>query len=90
MSHDDFVPPSGLGKGKGKGKIIDGVVESPESISPAAAARRKSWRKALADEADVEHRVRHDDDDSLAKAKATRTVHVPLQYLRLLFPTPLT
>ena len=67
VSHDDFVPPSGLGKGKGKGKgkIVDGSVELPESISPAAAARirRKSWRRTFADEADVEHRVRHDDDD---------------------------
>ena len=67
VSHDDFVPPSALGKGKRKGKIVDGVVESPESIDPATAAgarvRRKSLGKAFADEADVEHRVKHDDDD---------------------------
>ena len=78
VGHDDFVPPSGLGKGKGKGKgkIVDGSVESPEGISPAAAAaaaavriRRKSWCKTFADEADVEHWVRHnDDDDSLSES----------------------
>ena len=73
VSHNDFVPPSGLGKGKGKGKgkIVDGSVESPESISPAAAARirRKSWRKTFANDADVEDRVRHnDDDDSMSES----------------------
>jgi hypothetical protein len=64
-SDDDFVPPSGSGKGKGKGK--GRLIESPDCVSPATAAgariRRKSWRKALADEAEVEHRVWHSDDD---------------------------
>ena len=53
-SDDDFVLPSGLGKGKGKGQAVVGV-GSPQS--PAAAAgsriRKKSWRKALADDAEV-------------------------------------
>ena len=59
-SEDDnsLVPPSRLGKGKGNGRgaIVDGVVESPESISAGAASsarttriRKPSWRKALAD-----------------------------------------
>ena len=69
VSHDDFVPPSGLrkGKGKGKGKIVGGVVESPDSIDPAASAgarrRRKSWHKALSDEREVKVRIRQDDEN---------------------------
>ena len=46
-----FVLSLGLIKGKGKGKIVDGVVEAPETISPATGAgartRRISWRRNL-------------------------------------------
>src|SRR5258708_1464936 len=58
-SDNDFMLPSGFCKGKGKGRVVvvDSVVESPDCLSPAAAAgcriRRKSWRKALADEDEV-------------------------------------
>ncbi|KAH9167665.1 hypothetical protein EDB89DRAFT_107258 [Lactarius sanguifluus] len=67
-SDDDFVPPSGLGKGKGKGKgravVVDGVVELSESVAAAAGSRmrRKSWRKELADEAEVEENNDSDDE----------------------------
>ena len=62
-SEDDntLVPQSRSGKGKGKGRvaIVDGVIESPVSVSAGAASsastttriRKPSWRKALADEA---------------------------------------
>ncbi len=69
-SDDDLVPPrSGLGKGKGKGKgravVVDGGVESPESVAAGAGMRmrRKSWRKALADETEVGHRDDNNDGD---------------------------
>ena len=63
------MPPSELCKGKGKGRavVVDSVVESPDSFSPAAAAgsriRRKSWLKALADEDEVV-RYNYNDGDS--------------------------
>ncbi|KAH9167670.1 hypothetical protein EDB89DRAFT_107686 [Lactarius sanguifluus] len=61
-SDDDFMPPSGLGKGKGRAIDVDGVVELSESVAAAAGSRmrRKSWRKELADEAEVGH---NDDSD---------------------------
>ncbi|KAH8983254.1 hypothetical protein EDB86DRAFT_2967695 [Lactarius hatsudake] len=67
-SDDDFMPPSGLGKGKGKGKgraiDVDGVVELSESVAAAAGSRmrKKSWRKELADEAEVGHSDDSDDE----------------------------
>ncbi|KAH9055680.1 hypothetical protein EDB87DRAFT_1824419 [Lactarius vividus] len=55
---DNFIPPSGLGKGKGRAVVVDSVVGSPESVAAAASSmmRRKSWRKAFADV------VRHNND----------------------------
>ncbi|KAH8983262.1 hypothetical protein EDB86DRAFT_256500 [Lactarius hatsudake] len=34
-SDDDFMPPSGLGKDKGRAVVVDGVVESSESVAAA-------------------------------------------------------
>ena len=66
---------------------MDGVVESPECISLAAAAaariRRKSWRKEPVDEAEVEHRDRYNDNnDSVgdSESEAMRAVRAPTQY----------
>ncbi|KAN0136406.1 hypothetical protein V8E53_005774, partial [Lactarius tabidus] len=52
-SDDDFVPPSGLGKGKGKSRAVtlDGVVDSPESVGGSSSTRvqRKRRRKSFPD-----------------------------------------
>ncbi|KAH9036078.1 hypothetical protein EDB84DRAFT_1198427 [Lactarius hengduanensis] len=51
-SDDDFVPPSELGKGKGRAVVVDGVVESSESVAAAAGSRmrRKSWHNDGSDD----------------------------------------
>ncbi|KAH9036066.1 hypothetical protein EDB84DRAFT_1437744 [Lactarius hengduanensis] len=74
-SDDDSMPPSGLGKGKGRAVVVDGVVELSESVAAAAGSRmrRKSWRKELADEAEVGHNDDSDnegDDDDGPRAHA--------------------
>ncbi|KAH8999809.1 hypothetical protein EDB86DRAFT_611018 [Lactarius hatsudake] len=65
-SDDDFVPPSGLGKGKDRAVVVDGVVESSESVAAAAGSTmwRKSWRKELADEVEDGQDDGSDDDSS--------------------------
>jgi hypothetical protein len=65
-SDDDFVPPSGMGKGKGKSRAVtlDGVVDSPESVGASSSTRvqRKRRRKSFPDEAEHDHRIKQDDD----------------------------
>ncbi|KAH9041043.1 hypothetical protein EDB85DRAFT_1886676 [Lactarius pseudohatsudake] len=63
-SDDDFMPPSGLGKGKGRAVVVDGIVELSESVAAAAGSRmrRKSWRMELADEAEVGENNDSDDE----------------------------
>ncbi|KAN0136413.1 hypothetical protein V8E53_005781 [Lactarius tabidus] len=57
-----------MGKGKGKSRAVtlDGVVDSPESVGGSSSTRvqRKRRRKPFSDEAEPEHRIKHDDDDS--------------------------
>ncbi|KAH9069621.1 hypothetical protein EDB83DRAFT_2674316 [Lactarius deliciosus] len=64
-SDDDFVPPSGFGKGKGRVVVVDGVVELSESIAaaPGSMMRRKSGRKELADQVVEEDNDSDDDRD---------------------------
>ena len=66
-SDDDFVPPSGMGKGKGKSRavVMDSVVHSPESVGASSSTRvqRKRRPKAFPDETETEYRVKDDDDD---------------------------
>ncbi|KAF8260850.1 hypothetical protein EI94DRAFT_866634 [Lactarius quietus] len=68
-SDDDFVPPpSGSGKGTGKGKsraaAVEGRVDSLESTADSGTrVRRKRRCKAFPEEAEVEHRIKHDNDD---------------------------
>ena len=92
VSNDDFVPPSGLGKGKGK--IVDGVVQSPECISLALLVRGCGGRAGAIN---LRTRLRSSIGSNtttttivIAKAKTMRKVRVPPQCLRLLFLTPLT
>ncbi|KAH9069522.1 hypothetical protein EDB83DRAFT_2372857, partial [Lactarius deliciosus] len=61
-SDDDFMPPSGLGKGKGRAVVVDDVVELSETAAAGSRMRRKSWRKELADEAEVGHNDDSDDE----------------------------
>ncbi|KAH8999807.1 hypothetical protein EDB86DRAFT_610991 [Lactarius hatsudake] len=72
---DGCVPPSGLGKGKGKARavIVDGVFESSESVATAAGSRmrRKTWRKELADEAEVGEN--NDSNDGISAPVFTNT-----------------
>ena len=67
-SDEEFVPPSGMGKGKGKSRAVpmDSVVDSPaESVGASSSTRvqRKRRRKPFPDEAETEYRNKHDDDD---------------------------
>ena len=67
VSDDEFVSPSGMGKGRGKSRAvgINGVVDSPESVGASSSARvqRKRRRKPFPDEAETEYRIKHYDDD---------------------------
>ena len=67
-SDEEFVPPSGMGKGKGKSRAVptDSVVDSPaDSVgaSSSTRAQRKRRRKPFPDEAETEYRNKHDDND---------------------------
>ena len=54
-SDEEFVPPSGMGKGKGKSRAVamDGVVDFPESVGASSSSRvqRKRRRKPFPDDA---------------------------------------
>jgi hypothetical protein len=85
-SDDDFVPPSGMGKGKGKSRAVtlDGVVDSPESVGASSSTRvqRKRRRKSFPDEAEHEHRIKQvndsdDDQESDEDGSRARTISAP-------------
>ncbi|KAH9014035.1 hypothetical protein EDB84DRAFT_859804 [Lactarius hengduanensis] len=81
-SDDDFMPPSGLGKGKGKGQavVVDGIVELSEGVAAAAGSRmrRKSWRKELADEAEVGENNDSDDESEDDDGPRAHAVSAPV------------
>ncbi|KAH9011690.1 hypothetical protein EDB85DRAFT_1101445 [Lactarius pseudohatsudake] len=79
-SDDDFMPPSGLGKGKGRAVVVDGIVELSESVAAAAGSRmrRKSWRKELADEAEVGENNDSDDESEDDDGPRAHAVSAPV------------
>ena len=79
-SDDDFVPPSGMGKGKGKSRAVpmDSVVDSPaDTVGASSSTRvqRKRCRKPFPDEAETEYRNKHDDNDGADSR--TRAISAP-------------
>ena len=81
-SDDNFVPPSGMGKGKGKSRAVamDSVVNSPERVGASSSTRvqRKRRPKPFPDDAETEHRIKddHDDHESDADSRA-RAISAP-------------
>ena len=88
-SDEEFVPPSGMGKGKGKSRAVpmDSVVDSPESVgaSSSSRAQRTRRRKPFPDEAETEYRNKHDDNDddheSDESDSRTRAISAPAPVL---------
>ncbi|KAH9055275.1 hypothetical protein EDB87DRAFT_1579964 [Lactarius vividus] len=60
-SDDDFVLPSGLGKGKGRAVVMGGVVESSESVAAVAGSRMR--RKTCKEPEDEVLGENNDSDD---------------------------
>jgi hypothetical protein len=82
-SDDDFVPPSGLGKGKGKSRAVpmDGVVDSPSSVGASSSTRFRGRRAANYSRTKLRPSTRS--SMTTASTKAKRTVPARTQYLHL-------
>ena len=88
---EDFVPPSGIGKGKGKSRAVamDGVLDAPEDVSASSSTRvqRKRQPNSFPIEAETEHRDKDDDDHESDEADPrTRAISAPA--LLLLYARP--
>ncbi|KAH9055278.1 hypothetical protein EDB87DRAFT_1338461 [Lactarius vividus] len=77
-SDNNFVPPSGLGKGKGRAVVVDGVVEFSESVAAVTSSRMRRKSKELVDEAEVGENNDSNDESSNDDGPRVHTISAPV------------